>query len=127
MDLSGLGTAGALVITAFASLMGVWFKRSFDRRTADEAAKKSERERDDAARGDVYRQMSETLEANRAEMRAMQADLGRLRTESEDLWSRMTAMRRAVDAYEAHIAAWNRWADAGAQGPRPTPLQGIVP
>lgn len=137
MDLQGLGAPIAAVIVALTGFFGLLFKRSYDRRTATDAASKADKELENAARktqsaleakraGEVYDQMQEDRERDRAEIRAMREDLNRMNTEMTGMWSKMSAMRRAVTAYEAHIAEWKRWADAGASGPQPTPLQPMV-
>ncbi len=133
MDLSGYGTPVAIILTALTGFFGVMFKRSFDKRmsgeaekTREDAARKAQRELDDKRASEVYDQMQEDRAAERTEMRAMRDDINKMNLEMTGMWSKMAAMRRTLESYEAHIAAWNRWADGGSVGPRPAPVQGIV-
>ena len=126
MDISNLGTVGAAVLTALSVAAGVFYKRGQDRRDAADAKQAKADELAAQKAQAIFDQMSEALEGNRAELRSAQKDIQTLRRDSEELWSKMGAMRRTLNAYEAHIADWNRWADAGSQGPRPVPLVGTV-
>lgn len=119
MDQSTLATTGAVVLTALMTFLGLMFKRSVDRQKLKDDVETTRAEREQKSAQAVYDQMQEDLTATRTELRAVQDDLGRARTEMGTLWSQMTAMRRELDASEAHIADWHRWADSGAQGPRP--------
>ncbi len=148
MNLAVLGGIAAPLLVFLAAIAGYLFKQHNDKRQREaeaaekEAARKAKTEQEKADREaaakaaadalaaqqaqEAYDAMQEDLRDARTEVRALRTDLDKARTdmaqqqeEALRLWTRFSAMSRAFDAAEAHIAEVHRWDDNGRTGPMP--------